>query len=105
MVPPRIVDDSFRRLFDKSAEIIHGEEEFEKAHETLEKHFSHLDNGNSRAVYEVPPKVVDGDQRLVVKFALPNPGKSGTEDALYPLNIPKGGWQIGTRLFCRISSH
>jgi len=88
--PPEEVDDSFRRLFDKTAEIIHEEENLKKAYKTLDKHFNHLDNGRSRAVYEVPSNIAEGDQRLVVKFALPEIGKTGTEDALYPVDYTEG---------------
>lgn len=75
MDPPGVVDDSFRNLFDKVAGIIHEQEDFEKAHETLDKHFRYLRKWNSRAVYEVPSKVAESDERLVVKFALPVVGE------------------------------
>jgi hypothetical protein len=54
MEPPGVVDDSFRNLFDKSAEKIHKQGNFEEAHGTLGEHFNHLENGHSRAVYQVP---------------------------------------------------
>lgn len=90
MDPSRVVDDSFRSLFDKSAEVIHEQENFEKAHETLKKHFNHLENGNSRAVYQVPSNIAERRQPLVVKFALPVVGNSGAEDALYPVEYTEG---------------
>lgn len=90
MEPSGVVDDSFRDLFDKVARIIHEEQDFEKAHETLNKHFRYIEKGNSRAVYEVPSKVAERDERLVVKFALPEIGNSGTEDALYPEEYTEG---------------
>lgn len=90
MDPPRVVDDSFRNLFDKSAELIHEQEDFEKAHETLAEHFNHLENGNSRAVYQVPSSIADWDHPLVVKFARPVVGNSGTDDALYPVEYTEG---------------
>ncbi|ELY83628.1 hypothetical protein [Natrinema altunense] len=90
MEPSESVDDSFRRLFDKAARIIHDEEDFEKAHETLDEHFNHLENGQSRAVYQVPSSVAGVDDSLVVKFALPEIGNSGAEDALYPVEYTEG---------------
>lgn len=84
------VDDSFRDLFNRVAGIIHEQESFERAHETLDKHFRYLGKGNSRAVYEVPSKVAEGDERLVVKFALPVVGNSGREGALYPVDYTEG---------------
>jgi hypothetical protein len=90
MEPPSVVDGSFRRLFDKSAEVIHEKENFEKVHEKLEKHFNHLENGNSRAVYQVPSSIAEEEHPLVVKFALPVIGNSGTEDALYPVEYTEG---------------
>lgn len=90
MEPTGVVDDSFRTLFDRVAAIIHEQENFEKAHKTLQKHFRYLDKGFSRAVYEVPPKVAESDDRLVVKFALPKTGNSGTENALYPEQYTEG---------------
>ena len=90
MDPPGVVDESFRDLFDKVARIIHEQEDFEKAHETLDEHFRYLEKGSSRAVYEIPSKVAEGDQRLVVKFALPVPGNSGRESALYPVDYTEG---------------
>ena len=90
MEPSGVVEDSFRNLFDKVAGIIHEQEDFERAHETLNKHFRYLEKGNGRAVYEVPSKVAQGDERLVVKFALPEAGNSGTIDALYPEEYTEG---------------
>lgn len=90
MKPSGTVDDSFKNLFDRVAEIIHEKEDFEKAHQTLNKHFRYLEKGNSRAVYEVPSKVAERDQRLVVKFALPVIGNSGKEGALYPVDYTEG---------------
>ncbi|SEP15543.1 hypothetical protein SAMN05216388_103829 [Halorientalis persicus] len=89
MDPADVVDDSFRDLFDKSAKIIHEQENFEQAHKTLEDHFNHLENGHSRAVYQVP-SIAEQDQPLVVKFALPVSGNSGTSDALYPVEYTEG---------------
>lgn len=90
MKPLGLVDDSFRRLFDKTARIIHDEEDFERAHEIMDEHFNHLENGRSRAVYQVPSSIVEADEPLVVKFALPEVGKSGTENALYPVEYTEG---------------
>lgn len=39
MEPSGVIDDSFRNLFDKVASIIHEQEDFEKAHETLDEHY------------------------------------------------------------------
>lgn len=90
MEPSGIVDDSFRSLFDKVAEIIHEQDDFERAHETLNEHFRYLEKGNCRAVYEIPSKVADEADCLVVKFALPESGDSGTEEALYPEGYTEG---------------
>jgi len=90
MEPSGVVDDSFRNLFDKVTGITHEQEDFERAHETLNEHFRYLEKGNSRAVYEVPSKVAQGNERLVVKFALPETGNSGTIDALYPEEYTEG---------------
>lgn len=60
MEPSGVIDDSFRNLFDKVASIIHEQEDFEKAHETLDEHFRYLEKGNSRAVYEIPSKSEEG---------------------------------------------
>ncbi|MFP9192769.1 hypothetical protein ACLI4Q_14070 [Natrialbaceae archaeon A-CW1-1] len=90
MKPSGLVDDSFRRLFDKTARIIHEEEDFERAHEILDEYFHHLENGRSRAVFQVPSSITDGEEPLVVKFALPEVGKSKTEDALYPVEYTEG---------------
>jgi len=90
MDPPSIVDDSFRNLFDKSAEKIHNQENFEETHETLGEHFNHLENGHSRAVYQVPSHIAGWNYPLVVKFALPVTGNSGTEEALYPEEYTEG---------------
>ncbi len=90
MEPSGIVDDSFRSLFDRVAEIIHEQGGFEQAHKTLNEHFRYLEKGNSRAVYEIPSKVADEANRLVVKFALPESGNSGTEEALYPEEYTEG---------------
>jgi len=90
MEPSGIVDDSFRTLFDKVARIIHEEDDFDRAHETLNEHFRYLEKGNSRAVYEIPSEIADGGNRLVVKFALPEVGNSGTEEALYPEEYTEG---------------
>jgi len=85
-----IVDDSFRALFDKVARIVHEQDDFNRAHETLNEHFRYLEKGNSRAVYEAPLEVADGSDRYVVKFALPKAGNSGTEEALYPEKYTEG---------------
>ncbi|WP_367176282.1 hypothetical protein [Haloarcula rubripromontorii] len=90
MEPSGIVDDSFRTLFDKVADIIHEQDDFERAHKTLDEHFRYLEKGNSRAVYEIPSEAVDNSDRLVVKFALPKSGNSGTEEALYPEEYTEG---------------
>jgi len=85
-----LIDDSFRRLFDKAAKIIHEYEDFEKADDILDKHLNHLENGRSRAVYQVPSSIAERDEPLVVKFALPEIGKSGTDEALYPVEYTEG---------------
>lgn len=90
MESPGVVDDAFRSLFDKAAEKIHKQEDFEEVHETLGEHFNHLENGHSRAVYQVPSQIADCDHPLVVKFALPVIGNSGTEEALYPVEYTEG---------------
>ncbi len=56
----------------------------------LEKRFNHLENGNSRTVYQVPSSIVEREYPLVVKFALPTSGNSGTKDALYPVEYTEG---------------
>lgn len=90
MDPPRIIDSSFRQLFDKTARTIHEEDELERAREMLDEHFNHLGSGRSRTVYQVPSSNGDAGESLVVKFALPEIGASGTEDALYPVEYTEG---------------
>lgn len=90
MDPSYAVDDSFRNLFDKSAEIIHEEREVDRAHEFLDENLNHIDSGRSRTVFQVPSSAAEHDLPLVVKFALPEVGNTGTEDALYPVEYTEG---------------